>query len=120
MTPPPIKDHKIVLLLSSAFILFSHRKTRAAHISSVTFTLAYIEVVDGLPYFLSYGAQRARSSAITTIIIIIIIDMITWPKGSIGTCASITEVCKWYEHVSEPVVESSDVKILWDFIIQTE
>ena len=27
---------------------------------------------------------------------------------------------KWYEHVPEPVVESSDVKILWDFTIQTD
>ena len=27
---------------------------------------------------------------------------------------------KWYEHVPEPVVESSDVKILCDFTIQTD
>ena len=27
---------------------------------------------------------------------------------------------KWYKHVPEPVVESSDVKILWNFTIQTD
>ena len=27
---------------------------------------------------------------------------------------------KWYEHVPEPLVESSDVKTLWDFAIQTD
>lgn len=27
---------------------------------------------------------------------------------------------KWYEHIPKPVVESSDVKILWDFTIQTD
>ena len=27
---------------------------------------------------------------------------------------------KWYEHVPEGVLESADVKILWDFTIQTD
>ena len=38
-TALPIYDHKYLLSLSSAFMLFSHRNTWVAHISSVTFHL---------------------------------------------------------------------------------
>lgn len=44
--------------------------------------------------------------------------MITWPKRSIGTCASITELNVVISGMS--TFQSSDVKILWDFTIQTD
>ena len=51
--------------------------------------------------------------------------MTKWPKVSIGTFASTMELTveisgTLYEHSPEPVVENTNVKILWDFTIQTD